>query len=172
MNLSSFIQLQSIENLEYLKSKTGKPNDFIMAQMNKIQVNKFDNGNNLWDDVKKVNKSFINMYAPKEVSLGDNSNYDRFVDINVKGLNGKKIPWYDESDEAWEDGRLITAEDRIEGYKIKHGMLPATKTRVPFAYKTNKFEFNTELATLQGDYPSYEGANRNFNIKPRVKVKY
>jgi len=172
MNLSAFIQLQSVENLEYLKSKTGKSYPFILTQMNKLKVNKFSSAKNMWEEVKTINKFFINAYGPKQVSEGDNSNYDRFVEINVKGLNGNKIPWYDESDEAWEDGRLITAEERIEGYKIKHGMLPATKTRVPFAYKTNKFEFEGDLSNIHGDFPSYEGGNRSFNIKQRKKVDY
>ena len=170
MNLNSFIQLQSLENLNYLRTETGKPFDFILTQLNKLKVSKFDGKYDLWEDVKAVNKFFINSYKPKAVEVGSNDSYDRFIGINVKGLDGNKIPWYDESDEAWEDGRLISAEERIKEYKIKYGM--ESKSKVPFAYQTKKFEFEGDLGTLRGDYPSYEPGNRGFNIKPRKKVDY
>jgi len=174
-------QLTSEENIKYLETKVNKSYFEIYKDLNKENIKKTiinSNYSDIWEGVRKLNKMYIDSNVIKSTpelsnkvlvneKLNTNWTYNKFVAESVRGGVSPKVPWYNESDEAWEEGRNISAEDRISEYNKKHGFVANVKPA--FKYDTRRHIYNANLSSIYGDNPSYETQNRAFNIKPRSK---
>lgn len=174
-------QLTSDENIKYLETKVNKAYFEIYKDLTKENIKKIiikSNYVDIWDGVKKLNKMYIDSNVIRtapvlsnkllvDEKINTNWAYNKFIAESLRGGISPKVSWYNESDEAWEEGKDISAEERISEYNKKHGFVANVKPA--FKYDTRRHIFNANLSSIYGDNPSYETPNRSFNIKPRTK---